>query len=94
MLVRHVVPDGGLRRGHRHHSVAVSAAAEAGRWVVTEGADPTAGAQFNGVSCVAADDCVAVGDEVVGGRQQALAEHWNGKRWAPQDLPPSAMSSA
>jgi hypothetical protein len=37
-----------------------------------------------GVSCSSAGACTAAGDDNVSGRAEAVAERWNGKRWAVQ----------
>jgi hypothetical protein len=40
------------------------------------------------VSCPSATDCTAIGsDEHLHGRQHALVEHWNGRRWGLQSTP-------
>jgi hypothetical protein len=53
--------------------------------------------ELNGVSCTAADSCVAVGyDTDRAGDIVPLAESWNGKRWSvqPTAAPPGAVESA
>ena len=42
------------------------------------------GTALTGVACGARDDCWAAGN---GGRDRALAEHWNGRTWMPARLP-------
>ncbi len=43
--------------------------------------------EFNGVSCTSATRCVAVGDSTKGSQTSALAEVWNGSKWAVQQTP-------
>jgi hypothetical protein len=50
------------------------------------------GAVLNGVSCVSAADCVAVGG-LTNGSHQALAERWNGTRWSTERTPTPASGS-
>lgn len=38
--------------------------------------------ELNSVSCVSKVSCVAVGDEARHGRENALAESWNGTKWS------------
>jgi hypothetical protein len=61
-------------------------------WVL--GASPVPagakGAGFNGISCVSATSCVAVGDygaPAIGGLPAALAETWNGTSWTINPVP-------
>ena len=53
-------------------------------WALQEVVNPnkTSGARLNGVSCVSAESCTAVGSDGSG-----FAEHWNGKEWALQETP-------
>jgi hypothetical protein len=48
---------------------------------------------LNGVSCVSASDCVAVGQRVTtANRDLTFAEGWNGRRWQVLPQPPSPGS--
>jgi hypothetical protein len=53
------------------------------KWTVISASEPKAvsAAQLQGVSCVSATSCIAVGSETEGGRSLSLAESWNGKTW-------------
>jgi hypothetical protein len=50
--------------------------------------------QFDGVSCTSTSACMAVGSSASGAVQQALAEQWNGQRWALTATPILASSAA
>ena len=54
------------------------------RWSVVRSPNPVAGSnEFNGVSCVSADACTAVGvSGTSGGPTTTLIESWNGRRWS------------
>ena len=54
------------------------------RWSVVPSPNPVAGSnEFNGVSCVSADACTAVGvSGTSGGQTTTLIESWNGSRWS------------
>jgi hypothetical protein len=60
-------------------------------WTILPTQNP-AGAQtpLSGVSCPAANDCIAVGYMVTSNSVHGLVEHWNGKVWkiVPSPLPP------
>ncbi len=48
---------------------------------------------MNGVSCISSQFCIAVGEynfkaSSAGGNSSAVAERWNGQKWAIQKLPP------
>jgi hypothetical protein len=68
-----------------------------GQWTVTPAPDPgqstdaSPDAQFNGVSCLSATDCIAVGffNHISGGRiyLAPLAEQWDGTSWTAQTVP-------
>ena len=46
--------------------------------------------QLNGVDCLPADTCIAVGSQIVtASRSVALAERWDGRRWARMPAPTS-----
>jgi len=45
------------------------------------------GAAFYGLSCVTADDCIAVGYAATDTAVNTLAEHWNGQAWKIQATP-------
>jgi hypothetical protein len=52
------------------------------------GLNPLDGAWFDGVSCVSATACVAVGQKNIKAADQLpLAERWNGRRWLIQSTP-------
>ncbi|HMD94032.1 MAG TPA: hypothetical protein VKG80_15490 [Trebonia sp.] len=50
------------------------------------------GVILNGVSCVSARRCVAVGEYFTGGGAAAVAESWNGSRWTAATPPAPADS--
>ena len=56
-------------------------------------AAPVVARELDGVSCVRADDCMAVG---IGGNAFPLAETWNGRAWrtVPVTVPPGATAGA
>ena len=63
-------------------------------WAIQSTPNPRSGpAQLNGVSCVSASACTAVGDYGPCGPRGALAERWNGTSWAiqPTPKPPTAV---
>jgi hypothetical protein len=52
------------------------------KWSVVPSPNPSAGGYLDGVSCMAADSCTAVGSGRDGADgQQTLAETWNGTAW-------------
>jgi hypothetical protein len=60
-------------------------------WTIEPTPTFTGTSQLNGVSCITATDCVAVGSQ----NGLALAEIWNGAAWAVQTTPdPSGASSS
>jgi hypothetical protein len=59
-------------------------------WAIQTTPNPTRAhtSDLNGVSCVSADACTAVGDHTNGaGTEVTLAEWWNGTSWAIQTTP-------
>ncbi len=47
----------------------------------------SSGSQLNGVSCVSASACTAVGEYFTSHRQVTLAERWNGSKWSIEHTP-------
>ena len=80
---------------HDGHGVDVSLAErwDGSRWTIQPTVDPRQANDtfLTGVSCTAAAACTAVGDFIdSAGRQLALAEQWNGRRWERQSMPSPA----
>jgi hypothetical protein len=52
-------------------------------WTPTSLTNPTGATNgyFNAVSCVTATSCMAAGGETIAGKQQPLADVWNGSAW-------------
>jgi hypothetical protein len=81
------------------HSGAILALAESWNgtaWKITNAVDPasTTDPQLTGVSCAAANSCVATGT-AEGGSDTFFAEAWNGSSWTLQSLPvPSGGSDS
>src|SRR6516165_9924069 len=48
---------------------------------------------LNGVACSTPSACTAVGQAIIGGVSQALAERWNGTRWSIQATPNPAQGT-
>jgi hypothetical protein len=67
-----------------------SVAVSAGRWSIVPSATPSRGGGLEGVSCVSATDCTAVGDR----DHLTLVEHWNGTVWSIVPSPSASGSSA
>jgi hypothetical protein len=59
------------------------------KWSIQRPPNPkgASGSQLNGVSCVSASACTAVGSYYNGTRQVTLAERWNGTKWSIQRPP-------
>lgn len=53
-------------------------------WHVIRTVSPGPSAQLSAVSCIAPDDCTAVGSTA---RQFPLAERWNGRSWRAEPMP-------
>jgi hypothetical protein len=81
-------------------TIAATVAALGGAWPAAASAtspwtvEPTpvlsGGGVLNGVSCVSATSCTAVGYSPLSSHMRALAEHWNGSAWAVQTVPSPA----
>lgn len=50
-------------------------------------------ASLNGVSCVSARACVAVGSRIIGGHNNAFSERWNGSAWTLKATPTPARTT-
>ena len=63
------------------------------RWrlLATPGIAAAAYAQFGGVSCTSASACTAVGTYFTHGKNETLAERWNGTSWQVQATPSPAV---
>ena len=60
---------------------AKSLAVSASRWSIIHSPNPSGGeAELDGVSCVSATDCIAVGGDLRNG--STVVEHWSGKKWS------------
>ncbi len=58
------------------------------RWAIQPTANPSgSGPVLEGVSCAAAEACIAVGNSQEAGGRQSLAERWNGTEWSTQTVP-------
>lgn len=64
----------------------------AGRWTISPTAHLAFGATLQGISCLSATDCVAVGDQNYG--SSALAERYDGRSWrvVPTSSPGSGLN--
>lgn len=71
----------GSRQGSGHN-VGIAERWNGHHWILMATATISTGSSLNAVSCTGARACMAVGSS-----KGALAESWNGTRWAVQTLP-------
>src|SRR6202035_5667522 len=55
-------------------------------WTVQSTPTPGSASRLNGVRCLTANDCVAVGFDQSGSVQSALVDTWNGASWTAKVL--------
>jgi hypothetical protein len=77
----------------RIHTVAApaptstSVAGSVARGLAAPAATTTAYTELNDVACIAADNCVAVGDHFASGKSLPLSRTWNGTKWTTVAVP-------
>ena len=73
-------------------SVTATFTAHVGAWsiVSSPNANTSQNNDLNGVACVSADECWAVGDYFSGSVTQTLIEKWDGTSWATVSSPDSS----
>ena len=55
-------------------------------WSVQPTPDTRGQSSLSSVSCVSAEECIAVGGGRISRHRELLAEHWNGRRWSMQPI--------